>query len=408
MNDFITPPKKGGQPLEHSQPDFLTPEAASAHDQNQLSTPPAMNEAGELGAGYQPPKPKTPWYSRWRHFSKKQWIIIGVIAALLLGAGGYAWYRHAHQPKPVVKKVTKAQVVKPAPVPIVSNLTGLPADDATNNRPVTAIMIENSPDARPQASLKDAGVVFEAIAEGGITRFLTLWQDTSSEYIGPVRSVRPYYLQWLSGFNAAVAHVGGSGDALANIKAWGIKDLDQFSNPGPYWRVNTRFAPHNMYTSLPKLWDLEAQKGFGKANYTSLARKVEAPSKTPTTTSIDFNISGALYNSHYDYDAATNTYKRSEGGKPHVDEKTGEQIAPKVVVGLVMQQGSTSIYTTYQTIGSGQAFIFQDGTVTPVTWHKDANEKQFTFTDANGGLARLDPGKTWFSVVGGADRVSYK
>jgi len=347
-----------------------------------------------------------------KHLSTRQRVILIATAVVVLGAMGfgayYLWFRDA--PQPVKKAAVKKEAVKPpAAEPLTSTLSGLPITDAAiNDRPVTAVMIENSTDARPQAGLNDASVVFEAIAEGGITRFLTLWQDTAPEAIGPVRSVRPYYLQWLQGFDAAVAHVGGSGDALRLIKDWGVKDLDQFHNTAPYWRVSNRYAPHNMFTSIPKLNELEAQKGFGKPNYTGFARKKEAASATPNARTIDFNISSPLYNSHYDYEAATNSYLRSEGGKPHTDANSGAQISAKVVVGLVMPQGKNGLYTTYNTIGSGQAYVFQDGIVTIGTWNKADNKSQFTFKDANGAEIKLNPGKTWLTVVGGTDRISYK
>jgi hypothetical protein len=268
-------------------------------------------------------------------------------------------------------------------------------------------MIENSLDARPQAGLAQAGVVFEAIAEGGITRFLTLFQDLEPDYIGPVRSVRPYYVQWAAGFDSAIAHVGGSADALRMLRQDKVaKDLDQFFNPGPYRRISSRFAPHNMYSSVVTLRELQVQKGF-TSKYSGFERKKEDKAATPTVTSIDFNISGAVFNPHYDYDAATNSYKRSEGGKPHLDEKAG-QLSPKVVIGLVLPQGRNGIYTTYETIGKGEAFVFQDGVVLRCTWTKNSNADQIKFTDGAGAPLKLIPGQTWISAVGSSDRVIYK
>jgi hypothetical protein len=347
---------------------------------------------------------------RLKELTKKQWAIVIVVAVIVLGAIGFAVYHFfiKSDPKPVNQTVKK-ETPAPAPaVPLTSTLTGLPISDAAvNQRPVTAVMIENSPDARPQSGLNQAGVVFEAIAEGGITRFLTLFQDNEPEYIGPVRSVRPYYIQWLEGFDAAVAHVGGSGDALAMLKRGEAKDLDQFANPGPYHRVSNRYAPHNMYSSVVALRQLQEKKGF-KSNYAGFPRKAEAKSAAPNATSIDFNISGAIYNPHYDYDAATNTYKRSEGGKPHMDEKSNTQLAPKVVIAISMPQGSAGIYTTYGNIGSGEARVFQDGVVVNGTWTKATAKDQITFKDASGAPIKLNPGQTWISAVGGTNRISYK
>ncbi len=343
--------------------------------------------------------------------TKKQWAIIIIIALLVLGGIGFAVYQIWIKPdsKPVQRAVVKPAPKPEPPKPITSTLTGLEiADAAINQRPVTAVMIENSMDARPQAGLNQAGVVFEAIAEGGITRFLTLFQDSEPDYIGPVRSVRPYYVQWAAGFDAAIAHVGGSGDALRMLREENVaKDLDQFFNPGPFRRVSNRVAPHNVYSNIASLRELQNQKGF-TSSYKGFARKAEAKSAAPNATAIDFNISGAIYNPHYDYDAATNSYKRSEGGQPHTDEKSGQQLSPKVVIAMVMQQGRNDIYTTYNAVGNGDAFVFQDGALTKATWSKTDNKEPLIFKDINGNELKLNPGQTWISAVGSADRVTYK
>ncbi|HEY0891895.1 MAG TPA: DUF3048 domain-containing protein, partial [Cellvibrio sp.] len=280
-----------------------------------------------------------------------------------------------------------------------------------NNRPVIGVMIENSPEARPQSGLNQAGVVFEAIAEGGITRFLTLWQDTEADYVGPVRSVRMYYLQWAQGFDAPIAHAGGAADALAYIKSAGMKDLDQFANAGPYSRVKSRFAPHNLYTDITKLRELSVKKGWQNSTYTGFARKsTEAPATTPTATSVDMVISGVNYNVHYDYDQASNSYKRVMAGKPHIDERSKAQLSPKVVVALVVPYNvaSNGIHSNYKTIGSGKAYVFQDGGVTEGVWEKTSPTSQITFGDANGAPLALTPGQTWITAVGAASNVSFK
>lgn len=163
---------------------------------------------------------------------------------------------------PFVKK-------KPEPTKFYSPLTGNEVgDEATTKREVTAIMIENSPDARPQSGLKDSGIVFEAIAEGGITRFLALYQEQQPGLIGPVRSVRPYYIDWAAPFDASIAHIGGSYNALQSAQ-WTIKDIDQFFNAGAYWRASDRYAPHNVYTSFERLNALNEQKGYTSSTFTS-------------------------------------------------------------------------------------------------------------------------------------------
>ncbi len=341
--------------------------------------------------------------------TKKQWIIVGVVATvLLLMIGGLIW-KLTHKPKPV-ESVAVVEVKKEEkPKEFLSSLTGIKVSEADSKLPVTAVMIENSPDARPQAGLKDAGVVYEAVAEGGITRFLTLFQEAQPNYIGPVRSVRPYYLDWLVPFDAPVAHVGGSPEALAQIRNENIKDLDYSFNSNYYHRVSNRYAPHNVYTSRAELLELQKTKGWTTSKFTGWERKDDKPATKVDARSIDFSISGFLYNPHFDYDKATNTYKRSQAGKPHVDEKSGQQIAPKVVIAMIISKTihPDGVHTIYGTAGSGKAFVFQDGTVSIGKWEKKDRTSPMTFKTASGEPLTLNRGNTWISAVELDGSVSY-
>lgn len=394
--------------------DNQTSQNKDAHHKTEENSPIGKWEHG-AGSAVVSHHRKHKWWPPRMPRTKKQWIITIAVLVLLLGGGGVVAYKilHKDKPKTTAKQITKKPATKPVQV-ITSTLTGLPiSDSAVNDRPVTAVMIENSQSARPQSGLDQAGVVFEAVAEGGITRFVALFQDSAPDYIGPVRSVRPYYIQWLMGFDAAVAHVGGSPQALQDIKSWGVKDLDQFYNGGAYRRISSRAAPHNVYTSMASLNDLESKKGFGKPNYAGFARKAAAPSATPNASSIDFTISSALYNVHYDYDKATNAYKRSEGGAAHMSVNGAgvqTQNTPKVVVGLVMPKGieADDLHTSYNTLGSGAAYIFQDGTVAVGTWHKADAKTNFTFTDQAGAPIKLNAGQTWVTALGSASSILYK
>ncbi|OYW85481.1 hypothetical protein B7Z17_02240, partial [Candidatus Saccharibacteria bacterium 32-49-10] len=303
-------------------------------------------------------------------------------------------------PEPV--KIPKITPKLEPEVIYYSPLTGNQVtDEAATKQAVTAIMIENSPDARPQSGLKDSGVVFEAIAEAGITRFLALYQQEKPQLIGPVRSVRLYYVDWLAPFNASVAHIGGSKFALDEVRNGTYRDIDQFFNAGTYWRASDRYAPHNVYTSFEKLDALNQQKGYTTSEFTGFTRKDSTASETPNATSINITMSSPTFNSSYAYDAASNTYLRSQGGAPHIDREAG-QIAPRVAI--VMKAAMTRVMEdgwreSVQTTGSGQAYIFQDGTAQEVTWHKATRNAQLAFTDAEGNDVPLARGQTWITVV---------
>jgi hypothetical protein len=362
-----------------------------------------------------PQSPK-PSFGAWIKTHKVLFTCL-VIGSVLLLAGGTAAALYYVNKKPAPPPVTSGPIVEPKgnpqpePVKYYSPLTGVQVDtEAATKQAVTGIMIENSPDARPQSGLKDAGVVFEAIAEGGITRFLTLHQQDKPQLIGPVRSVRMYYVDWLAAFNAGIAHVGGSAAALAEVRNGSYRDLDQFFNSAYYWRATDRYAPHNVYTSFAKLDALNAKKGYNSSTFTGFTRKDSTASASPNATKISITVSSASYNSTYVYNATTNTYDRSEGGKPHLDREGG-QISPRVVIAMRVTE-STVFEDGYRedinAVGSGTAYIFQDGTVQQVTWKKASKTEQIVFTDATGQDVPLARGQTWITAVPNGKAVTWQ
>jgi hypothetical protein len=290
----------------------------------------------------------------------------------------------------------------PKPVIYYSPLTGVKVKNKkVTQQPVTAIMIENSPDARPQSGLKGAGVVYEAIAEGGITRFLALYQETKPQLIGPVRSLRLYYVDWLAPFNPSVAHVGGSARALQIIRNGSYRDIDQFFNPGTYWRATDRWAPHNVYTSFKNIDALNKSKGYTSSKFAAWPRTDGEPATKPNAKKINVTISGPTFDSVYVYDKKINAYKRSQGGAPHTDREKG-RITPRVVIALYTTENTVledGYRESIKTHGSGKAFIFQGGKVTKATWKKKDRKGQLQFVDAEGNAIKLFRGQTWITAV---------
>lgn len=352
-------------------------------------------------------------FTRWFHHHKKMAITLISIGVLLLAGGIACAVYFLNRPEPTPPVVTQSVPAKPAPEPIhyYSPLTGNELqNEAATTAPVTAIMIENSPDSRPQSGLKDSGVVFEAIAEGGITRFLVIYQEQKPNLIGPVRSIRSYFVDWVAAFNASVAHVGGSSSALKEIRNGNYRDIDQFFNSASYWRATDRYAPHNVYTSFERLDALNTKKGYTQSTFTGFSRKDSKASETPTATNIAVTVSSATFNSQYTYNQATNTYDRSQAGKPHLDREGGV-ISPRVVIAMRVTE-STVFEDGYResinAVGSGTAYIFQDGTVQEVTWHKASKTAQITFTDAEGNNVALARGQTWITAVPNGKAVTWQ
>ena len=337
-----------------------------------------------------------------------------ICGAILIAIGGAVAFVLTYR-APVADTAYHAPAKK-APKPAekyYSHLNGIEVTSKDDlSKPVTAIMIENSPDARPHSGLKQAEVIYEAIAEGGITRFLTLFQQHKPQLIGPVRSLRMYYVDWLAPYQASVAHVGGSHASLQEIRNGKYRDIDQFFNGSSYWRANDRRPPHNVYTSFEKLDALNAGKGYKSSQFTSFTRTDGKVSDKPNAVSIDINFSSSWYNTHYDYDKASNTYLRSIGGQASNDREEG-RLAPSIVIALhvnettVMEDGwRQSIVTN----GTGTATVFQNGTAAEYTWRKNDRSSPLELIDAAGKPVALNRGQTWIAAVpiGGNGGVSWQ
>jgi Protein of unknown function (DUF3048) N-terminal domain/Protein of unknown function (DUF3048) C-terminal domain len=422
MNDeFIKLPKKFKQPkkkqepkkemidevideldgLEPAEPEFVPPEVIAESDNG--DTP--KESPGKTGKG------KKKWRQAFKGLSRKKKILLIFLVLVLLGggsAGAYLLLKPKPAPAPIVVKEEPAPE-PPKPTTIPSELTGVEVAPELAARPVTGVMIENSSEARPQSGLLSAGVVFEAIAEGGITRFLALYQEDKPDYIGPVRSARPYYVEWALGFDASYAHAGGSPDAISLINSEGVKGLNAFTYGEAFFRISERYSPHNLYTDMSKLDGLKDKLGHKSSTFSGFERKVDAPLASPTATVINMNISGALYNVQYNYDKATNSYSRKMAGKAHNDLKSGKQLAPKVVIALIIPYGKDTdgLHSTYKVVGSGKALVFQDGNFVEVNWAKKDRKSAIVLTDSAGKAFSLNAGQTWVTAIASADKVSH-
>lgn len=414
----FVPVEANPQPTSTTEPDepaFVPPEVAAAQAEDEAGVTSPDNE--DQGAENMPKKPSKSTRKSghkllvaFNKLSNQQKIIaVSVLVGVLIAVGGLVWWFVLKPTPPQPQPSIVQDEEQPAVTTVPSRLTGVQVEPELNDLPTTGVMIENSPDARPQSGLQEAGIVYEAISEGGITRFLALYLESTPSHIGPVRSVRPYYLDFLAPYDAPLAHAGGSAPALAQLRQQKFKDLEAFQNADTYQRVTNRYAPHNLYTSREKLLALQKKKGWTKSSFTGFVRKTtEEPVANPTAKTIDFKISSFLYNPHFDYDSKTNSYLRKMAGRPHIDEKTGKRIAPKVVIAIVAKHHYQGIYSVYGATGSGTAYIFQDGKVVKGVWEKRNRKDQYRFGDANGSPLALNAGQTWLSFVSSDSAVVYR
>ena len=420
MVDDIRPPKPARQMGDENKKDIteqfpgIIPDPVEKPADISL----AGNDSGAIQATDRKEKPekssrkswKEKFFQRglvlWPHTEKEKKIGLAIIAIVLVfgSVTAYALNKILKKPFEVSNSVIIYKPKSTAP----SRLTGVEISKKLNKRHVTSVQIENSPDARPQSGLYDAGVVFEAIAEGGITRFNALFLETKPESIGPIRSVRPYYVDMMLPFDPSFVHAGGSAQGLAKVRKLRVKDIDHGANADAFQRVSSRYAPHNLYSSMNALDRVSKRRGYNKSNFESWPRlRREAPADKITADKINFSISGPLYDVLYNYDKGSNSYKRVMAGQPHMDEKAKKQITPKVVIAVVMKYHNQGIYSVYKTTGSGVAYVFQNGEVIKGRWKKSGSKSQIRFIDKSGDPIRLNPGKTWVTLLKDTGQVKY-
>jgi Protein of unknown function (DUF3048) N-terminal domain/Protein of unknown function (DUF3048) C-terminal domain/PEGA domain len=283
-----------------------------------------------------------------------------------------------------------------------------------------AVMVENHPDARPQTGLDKANVVYEALAEGGISRFMALYMLTpdsdggaQADVIGPVRSTRHYFVYLAAEYNASLVHVGASPIGYAALSATGIRNVNEsYGDPG-IWRSARRPPPHNAYTSTDDAFAAAALKGEGgPGTWGPLVFKDPSfPAQAPAATSIRIRYPPlGWYDVSYTWDPETNTYPRVMAGRPHRDGLTGEQLAARNVVIQVVpdevidREGRLDLAQT----GEGLAWYFVDGTVMPGTWTKADFGSRTFFWDTAGNLVRLNAiGTTWIQLVPPEASIEY-
>lgn len=292
------------------------------------------------------------------------------------------------------------------------------------------VMIENHLDARPIIGLSRADIVYEAVAEGGITRTLSMFYCQDVGDIAPIRSARTYFVDWLSEYNALYAHVGGANtpgpaDALGQIRKYGIMDMDQFGLGFPtYWRGTDKLAPHNVHSTTKKLWEAADSRDFGPKDkdgkpwstkftewkFTDELALEKRGDQKPIT--VPFWTTASDYTVNWQYDKTSNKYRRFHGQTEQVDPATKETFAPKnIVVQFQTESDANDGYPDghllYGTTGSGQALFFMNGKAEKGTWNKASRTARTKFLDSKGKEISFTRGQIWIQTIPVGNTVDY-
>lgn len=287
-----------------------------------------------------------------------------------------------------------------APVPAI--LTGLILDDASKkSRPALSVKIENAPLARPQAGLDLADVVYEEEVEGGIVRFLAVFQSHDAPSVGPVRSLRPVDPQLVTPIRGLFAYAGGAPQFLPAIRSAPVTlvGFDEYTKA--YKRRGDRAAPHNLYSSTPALYG--GAKGSEPAppalfGFLGAGQALTSVGAVPVT-----HLDGVIGSTRFtwDHDAASNTWKRGTNGTAHVMESGAQLSFTNVIVQFVPYRNTGSRdpagnpVPVADVVGSGDAWIVSGAMLVRGHWSKPSSSSITQYTDASGAAVPLTPGATW-------------
>ncbi|MEK7533963.1 MAG: DUF3048 domain-containing protein [Patescibacteria group bacterium] len=368
------------------------------------------------------------------------YIISSATSYALFSQGKNAKAQNAQVPSPSTatnakdsKVVFNQTLPKTEACPLNGALYSSPQREWWEKHRPLGVMIENHKEARSQSGLSFADVIYEAVAEGGITRFLAMYYCQDAGTIGPIRSARTYFIDFVSeyGSDPLYVHVGGANtpgpaNALGQINDYGwtgYNDINQFSIGFPtFWRDYDRLGhpaatEHTMYSTTEKLWKFATTRGLtnvGKdetpwtKGFVPYAFKddvflSELPKKQ--TVHLEFWSRDPDYYVDWIFDPSTNLYKRNNGKVVHIDRDNNQTLTTKNIVVLFMQQYNANdgyednVHLLYKDKGVGKAIVFMDGTRIDGTWRKDKRVSRTLLFDSNGTPIKFNKGTIWFSIL---------
>lgn len=330
--------------------------------------------------------------------------IITPLLIIALIAGVMVWQKHKQAETAKHDAETAARLIEQAPK--LPGINGIELTESLATRRPIAAIIENHPDSRPQSGLSEADILYETLAEGGITRFLALYQSKDPKEIGPIRSTRPYFNFLANQWSPLFAHAGGSQTALQQLRIGyyrGISDADEMLNGNYYYRESSKFPPHNLFSSSEKLRQLIEDRKLDNWEQVSIFQYRNIPTHELATsvTEVTIPFSTASYIVKYTFDPETNSYYRTNGGKAAIDKNNN---APIVANNIIVQftEGSLipddpTLAMQYRLDRSGKGYLFLGGKVTAISW-KNVNGN-INYLDNAGNPLMIQPGPIYIAIV---------
>jgi hypothetical protein len=278
------------------------------------------------------------------------------------------------------------------------------------NLPPVAVMIDNHPDARPQSGINQANLVYEAEVEGFYTRLMAVFASNDEVVkIGPVRSARPYFVDWAQDLNAVYAHCGGSPEALVKIEQRGIVDLNEFYNGAIFWRSTDRPAPHNIYLSSEKFNKFLSDKNITRADFSAWQFKDDSPlNNSSSSQEILINYQAPDFQVKWIYQPSGNDYVRYYGDQPELTADNKLIIAKNIVIQTVPAVViDNDLRLKMDDVGRGATTICLDGACQPGSWSKPDASTRTKFSYASGEEVQFNAGTTWVEVIRPGIKIKY-
>jgi hypothetical protein len=274
-------------------------------------------------------------------------------------------------------------------------------------RPI-AVMIDNHYNARPSRGLAKANLVYESEVEGSITRLLAIYATNEDiPEIGPIRSARPYFLDWSEELSSIYVHCGGSPEALVKIVKEDVVNINEFYNANIFWRDKKISAPHNIFTSLSKLKENRVYKE-DDSSYFSWKYKEEKKDPEIKNSEISILFKEPYYAVSWKYDILKNNYIRYVDNDTHKDYNGDEIRAKNIILHFVDSRViDDKLRLKIETIGKNKAVVCLDGECIEGEWRKDSISSRTRYYNEQKEEIEFNPGITWVEVVKNESMVDY-
>lgn len=338
----------------------------------------------------------------------KEILIILLIVIIMITGGAFAW-KYLNKEKeqgenPDEEDVTTVSLKK-------KEKTLKIVDKNSKSRPY-AVMINNNHSAWPQCGVQDAYIVYEIIAEGGITRMMAIYKDQDTAKIGSVRSARHYFIDYAEENDAIYVHWGGSPQAQSRIRSSRINDLDGIALEGTTFfrdKKLKRAYEHTGFTSMDRLKKAADERAYTRDTNKDLLLnysidEIDMQNLEGAEKADNINLKYSYYHTtSYEYDEENKVYKRSMSNKPNVDLQTGEQYTAKNIIiyqvkNYTLNDGDHKGRQDLSNIGTGNGYFVSGGYYIPITWEKKSHSSQTIYKYTNGEELVVNDGNTFIQI----------